>query len=134
MEDKKNMSIKEYLLSQGINTKSDNFKRSIKINEEDFNISIIEPLKYNLDSIDLSAKEIFALTYKSLNIIKNQESFNIAYTPKDIVLKGKTKTTLDSLFEIHIFDSHPFNSAKFEKSCNVSIIDSLDKVFIDTNL
>ena len=128
-------SIKEFLLSIGINAKQEKLKRELQIDNESFKILITTPLKYNLDYLSINSKEIFSLAYECLDIIKNQDDFNIAYLSKNLVLKGKTKNLSKFMFEIHIFDSFPYNNSKnkLKNNCNVSIVDTLDTIYVDTN-
>ncbi|MBQ3422370.1 MAG: hypothetical protein IJH34_12050 [Romboutsia sp.] len=126
-------SIREYLLSKGINAKQEKLKRRLSIEDESFEILIDIPLKNNLNSLPINTKEIFSLAYKCLDIIKHEDNFNIAYVPKNIVLKGKTENLAKSMFEVYIFDSFPYNNAKhnLKENCNISIVDTLDKVYLE---
>lgn len=119
-----NISLKEYLLSQGVNAKQERLERKVKINNEIFTIKVDKKIKDKL--LDFNAREIFVLAYKSLLFLKNTGEFNIIYLPKDIILKGKCIKSPDNMFEITLTDCLDYNENNLNNEKNIAIVDKID--------
>lgn len=119
-----NLTLKEFLLSQGINSKQERYERKIRINDNLFNIKVDDKLKSEI--LELSIKEVFLLVYKSLLFVKNTHTFSILYLPKNIVLKGKCTKLSNNKFEIILFDELEYNKENLDEEKNIAIIDKID--------
>lgn len=120
----KNMSLKEYLLSQGVNAKQERLERKVKIHNELFTIKIDKKIKTQL--LEFNAREIFVLAYKSLLFLKNTGEFNIIYLPKDIILKGKCIKSPNNTFEIMLTDCLDYDENNLSNEKNIAIVDKID--------
>ena len=118
------MTLKEYLLSQGVNAKQERLERKVKINNEIFTIKIDKKIKTQL--LEFNAREIFVLAYKSLLFLKNTGEFNIVYLPKDIVLKGKCIKSQNNTFEIMLTDCLDYDENNLSNEKNIAIVDKID--------
>lgn len=120
----KNMSLKEYLLSQGVNAKQERLERKVKIDSKIFTIKIDKKIKTQL--LEFNAREIFVLAYKSLLFLKNTGEFNIIYLPKDIILKGKCIKSPNNTFEIMLTDCLDYDENNLSNEKNIAIVDKID--------
>lgn len=122
----KNMTLKEYLLSQGINAKQENLERNIKINKDSFKLIIEKELEAQL--LELTVKEVFSLAYKSLLFLKSTDTFSILYLPKNIILKGICEKSSNDKFQI-TFNGYCnyHNENDLNKEKNIVLVDELDK-------
>lgn len=121
---KNNMTLKEYLLSQGINAKQKKLERKVSINNDKFIIKISELLEDEL--LDLEVKEVFILAYKSMLFLKSSDEFSIIYTPKEVVINGNCNKANDN-YEIILNKSFKLDSNELNNKKNIFIIDSIDK-------
>ena len=119
-----NMTLKEYLLSQGINAKQERFERNVQVDDTKFKIKIEEDLREEL--LNLTAKEIFVLSYKSLIFLKSVSNFSIVYCPKNVVLKGNCSKIDDNQFMITIFGNMDFTEENLSKEKNIAIVDAIE--------
>ena len=119
-----NMTLKEYLLSQGINSKQEKFERNIRIDDTKFKIKIEKELRNDL--LNLNAKEVFILAYKSLVFLKSVSNFCIVYCPKNVVLKGSCSKINNNQFMISIFGKESFTEDNLSNEKNIAIVETID--------
>lgn len=122
----KNMTLKEYLLSQGINAKQENLERDIKIDKDSFKLIIEKELEEML--LELTVKEVFSLAYKSLLFLKSTDTFSILYLPKNIILKGICEKSSNDKFQITFNGySNYHNENDLNKEKNIVLVDEINK-------
>lgn len=119
-----NMTLKEYLLSQGVNAKQERFERNVRIENNRFKIKIEKELRDDL--LELNAKEVFVLAYKSLVFLKSVSKFSIIYCPRNVVVKGRCTKLHDDRFEISLFDNSKYSEDDLSEEKNIAIVDKID--------
>lgn len=118
-----NITLKEYLLSRGINGKAKRLERKICINNEIFLIKVSKLLDEEL--LDLNLKEVFILAYKSMTFLKRADEFSLVYVPKNIIINGQC-SLVDNTYEINLSNTILFDENKLSDKKNIFIVDSID--------
>lgn len=124
-----NMTLKEYLLSKGVNAKQESFERKVTIDNTRFSIKIMNEAQCNL--LELTVKEVFVLAYKSLFFIKNNNSFSIAYAPKEMIVKGRCNKLPDNTIQVSLLEVINYSEALVDKEKNIVIIDEINNVNVE---
>ena len=126
----KDISVKEFLLSKGINSKRfQSLSRKIKIDKETFEIEIDTEVHKKLNSVKLNSKQVFSLVYKTMDYAKYFDDFRIIYTPKELTFLGVCNEKNDFFYNIKI--SEMIESTDIcNKNNNIFIIDKIENVFI----
>lgn len=119
-----NMTLKEYLLSQGINAKQKRLEREVKINDDTFKIKLKDNLENEL--LELTVKEAFILSYKSLVFLKSTNNFSIIYLPKNIIINGKCNKSADNKYEICLDGCLAYDEDYLNDRKNIVIVDYID--------
>lgn len=119
-----NMTLKEYLLSQGINSKQESFERNVKIENNCFKIKLEKKVKDNLS--ELTIKEVFILAYKSLIFLKSVSKFSIIYLAKNTIIEGGCIKLSDNKFEITLSNNFEYNEESLNNEKNIVIVDKID--------
>lgn len=119
-----NMTLKEYLLSQGVNAKQKHLERKVKMNNDTFKIKLKDNIENEL--LELTIKEAFILSYKSLIFLKSTDNFSIIYLPKNVIINGKCNKFEDNSYEISLNECLEYDENYLSDSKNIFIVDYID--------